>query len=48
MEWFAEHFPLNKEQPTAEEVEERILFQQWWSVFGSLMKGFLHRQSMEI
>ena len=24
----AEHFPLNKEQPTAEEVEERILFRQ--------------------
>ena len=28
MERFAEHFPLNKEQPTAEEVEERILFRQ--------------------
>lgn len=24
----AEHFPLNKDQPTAEEVEERILFRQ--------------------
>ena len=43
----AEHFPLNKEQPTAEEVENAFSLGSWWSVFGSLTKGFLPRQSME-